>query len=37
VEALGGRITLENIETGGARFTISIKAETSHLKIKSEA
>lgn len=32
VEALGGTITLENVDTGGARFTINIKAETSYLK-----
>lgn len=29
-EALGGSIHLENISTGGARFTINITAETSH-------
>jgi two-component system, OmpR family, sensor histidine kinase KdpD len=33
VEALGGSVSLENIDTGGARFTINIKAETSYLKI----
>lgn len=33
VEAMGGSVSLENIDTGGARFTISIKAETSYLKI----
>jgi two-component system sensor histidine kinase KdpD len=32
VEALGGTINLENVDTGGARFTINIKAETSYLK-----
>lgn len=33
VEAQKGTIRLENVDTGGARFTISIKAETSYLKI----
>lgn len=33
VEAQGGSVTLENVDTGGARFTIDIKAETSYLKI----
>jgi two-component system, OmpR family, sensor histidine kinase KdpD len=37
VEAQGGTVTLENIDKGGARFSISIKAETTHLKLKSEA
>jgi len=32
-EAQGGSVKLENIDTGGARFTISIKGETSYLKI----
>ncbi|MBI4930709.1 MAG: DUF4118 domain-containing protein [Bacteroidetes bacterium] len=32
VEALSGKIKLENISTGGARFTIDIPAETSYLK-----
>lgn len=31
-EAMGGSIDLENISTGGARFTINIAAETSHQK-----
>lgn len=33
VEAQKGTISLENVDTGGARFTISIKGETSYLKI----
>ena len=33
VEAQKGSISLENIDTGGAKFTISIKGETSYLKI----
>lgn len=37
VEAHGGTISLENIDTGGARFVIAIKAEATHLKLKSEA
>lgn len=32
VEAMKGSIELDNITTGGARFTISIPAEISHLK-----
>jgi two-component system sensor histidine kinase KdpD len=32
VEAQGGSVNLENVDTGGARFTINIKAETSYLK-----
>lgn len=37
VEALDGVIELKNISTGGARFTISIKSETSYLKnLKNE-
>lgn len=36
-EALNGTVTLENVDTGGARFTISLRAETAHLKLKSEA
>lgn len=36
VEALNGTITLENVKTGGAKFTISIKGETSHLKFQNE-
>ena len=36
-EAMGGSICLENISTGGARFTINIVAETSYQKnIKNE-
>lgn len=36
-EALGGSVRLENISTGGARFTIDIPAETSYLKnLKNE-
>ncbi|MGZ5135515.1 MAG: sensor histidine kinase, partial [Flavitalea sp.] len=31
-EALGGSVRLENISTGGAKFTIQISARTSHLK-----
>jgi two-component system sensor histidine kinase KdpD len=31
-EAMGGSIYLENISTGGARFTINIAAKTSHQK-----
>lgn len=33
VEAQGGSVVLENVNTGGARFTICIKAETSFLNI----
>jgi two-component system sensor histidine kinase KdpD len=33
VEAQGGDVDLMNVGTGGARFTINIKAETSYLKI----
>jgi len=33
VEAMKGRVQLENRATGGARFTISIPAEISHLKM----
>ncbi len=36
VEALKGSISLENVDTGGAKFTISIKADTSHLKIPND-
>jgi len=32
VEAQGGSVTLKNVDRGGARFIIHIKAETSHLK-----
>ncbi|MGG9971082.1 sensor histidine kinase [Ferruginibacter sp. SUN002] len=36
-EAMGGSVHLENTSTGGARFTISIAAETSYLKnLKNE-
>ena len=36
-EALGGSIHLENLTTGGARFTINIVAETSYQKnVKNE-
>jgi two-component system sensor histidine kinase KdpD len=36
-EAMGGNVGLENISTGGARFTIEIPAETSYLKnLKNE-
>jgi two-component system, OmpR family, sensor histidine kinase KdpD len=36
-EALGGSVALENISTGGARFTIELPAETSYLKnLKNE-
>ncbi|MCW3124033.1 MAG: histidine kinase [Flavipsychrobacter sp.] len=35
--AMGGDVTLENVSTGGARFTINIPAKTSYLKnIKNE-
>jgi signal transduction histidine kinase len=33
VEAMKGTIILENVATGGARFTIRIFAEVSHLKM----
>lgn len=36
VEAQKGSISLENVDTGGARFTISIKADTSYLKTIDE-
>jgi two-component system sensor histidine kinase KdpD len=32
-EALGGSVQLENISTGGARFTVSIAGETSYLRV----
>ncbi len=36
-EAMGGTVQLENIDTGGARFTVAIAAETSYLKnLKNE-
>jgi len=31
-QAMGGKIMLENVATGGARFTVSIPAEKAHLK-----
>jgi two-component system sensor histidine kinase KdpD len=34
-EVLKGNVILENIDTGGARFTIVIACETSHLKVRS--
>jgi two-component system sensor histidine kinase KdpD len=33
IEALKGNISLENISTGGARFTITIPVEISYLKV----
>jgi two-component system sensor histidine kinase KdpD len=33
VEALKGRISLENRSTGGAKFTITLPAEISYLKV----
>ncbi|UEG51013.1 DUF4118 domain-containing protein [Ferruginibacter lapsinanis] len=37
IEAMGGSVHVENVSTGGARFTISIAAETSYLKnLKNE-
>ncbi len=33
IEALKGNISLENISTGGARFSITLPAETSYLKV----
>lgn len=36
-EALGGAVSLENRSTGGARFTVTLPAETSYLKnLKNE-
>jgi len=36
-EAMNGQVTLENMHTGGARFTIEIIAETNYLKnLKNE-
>jgi two-component system sensor histidine kinase KdpD len=32
-EALGGTIQLQNLPTGGCRFTVEIPAETSYLKV----
>lgn len=34
VEVLKGNVLLENVPTGGARFTITMPCETSHLKVK---
>ncbi len=31
-EAMGGTVRLQNLETGGARFTVNIAAQTSNLK-----
>ena len=36
VEAQKGSISLENMDSGGAKFTIAIKGETSYLKIKND-
>ena len=36
VEAQKGSISLENVVTGGAKFTIVIKGEISYLKIKND-
>jgi two-component system sensor histidine kinase KdpD len=33
IEVLKGNISLENISTGGARFTITLPVETSYLKV----
>ncbi|MEO7801283.1 MAG: ATP-binding protein [Ginsengibacter sp.] len=36
-EALGGTVHLENLKTGGAKFTVSIPSQVSHVKsIKNE-
>jgi two-component system sensor histidine kinase KdpD len=35
-EAMGGKVLLENVPTGGARFTISIPAETTSVTKKQE-
>jgi two-component system sensor histidine kinase KdpD len=36
-EALGGNVSLENLKTGGAKFTVAIPAQISHVKsIKNE-
>ncbi|MBK7959355.1 MAG: sensor histidine kinase [Bacteroidetes bacterium] len=36
-EAMGGSIQLENISSGGAKFTLKIPAETSYLSnLKNE-
>ena len=32
-ESLGGNVRLQNISTGGARFTVEIPGETSYLKV----
>jgi two-component system sensor histidine kinase KdpD len=34
-EALKGQVSLENISTGGSRFTIELPCETSYLKVQS--
>ena len=37
IEAMNGTVGLQNISTGGARFTINIVAETNYLKnLKNE-
>ena len=33
IEALKGTVTLENVSTGGAKFTIELPCETSYLKV----
>lgn len=36
-EAMNGKVNLENVDTGGARFTVEIVAETNYLKnLKNE-
>ena len=35
-EAMGGTVQLENVSTGGARFTINIPAETTSVTKKQE-
>jgi two-component system, OmpR family, sensor histidine kinase KdpD len=35
-EALGGEVRLENVRSGGARFTINIPAETTYINKKQE-
>ncbi|HKZ68005.1 MAG TPA: ATP-binding protein, partial [Chitinophagaceae bacterium] len=32
-EALKGNVSLENVSTGGSRFTVEIPCETSYLKV----
>jgi two-component system sensor histidine kinase KdpD len=34
-EALKGQVSLQNISTGGSRFTIELPCETSYLKVTS--